>query len=312
MAGGQAASGPAAGATWTGLVDDAALFPPGEAPLPDALPAHAAHRASWYADLVGPFVFPAPRLGELASAPDGGPDGGGDARPLDVSLTLPGGPAGLAPALRHFAAPGGGARLVAVEVVLPEDTTPRELVRTLDRSLPDGVRAFAELPRTARRDAVLDALAGSPHRAKLRTGGTVAAAFPGERELAETIVACVRRGVPFKCTAGLHRAVRHTDPGTGFEHHGFVNVTLATAAALDAAVTDPDPDTVAAILAERSPDELLRRCARLGPDGIAAARASFTSFGSCSVLEPVDDLTALGLLERPRTAPATPTGKTPR
>ena len=32
------------------------------------------------------------------------------------------------------------------------------------------------------------------------------------------------------------------------------------------------------------------------PDRVARARAVFTSFGTCSVLEPVDDLVALGLL----------------
>jgi acyl-CoA synthetase (AMP-forming)/AMP-acid ligase II len=31
----------------------------------------------------------------------------------------------------------------------------------------------------------------------------------------------------FKCTAGLHNAVRHTGQD-GFEHHGFLNVLVAT------------------------------------------------------------------------------------
>ena len=38
------------------LVDDAAMFPPGDLPLADAVAAHRAHRTSPYADLVGPFV----------------------------------------------------------------------------------------------------------------------------------------------------------------------------------------------------------------------------------------------------------------
>jgi hypothetical protein len=33
--------------------------------------------------------------------------------------------------------------------------------------------------------------------------------------------------------------------------------------------------------------------------GLAGARRWFRSFGSCSVLDPVHDLTALGLMEKP-------------
>ena len=47
---------------YTALVDDAAIFPPGNAPLEEAVPAHREHRAAPYGDLVGPFVVQ--RLGE--------------------------------------------------------------------------------------------------------------------------------------------------------------------------------------------------------------------------------------------------------
>lgn len=50
-----------------GLCDDAALFPPGNALLAEAIPAHAAYLQADYDALVGPFVFPAPRLSELAA-----------------------------------------------------------------------------------------------------------------------------------------------------------------------------------------------------------------------------------------------------
>ena len=42
------------------------------------------------------------------------------------------------------------------------------------------------------------------------------------------------RAVPFKCTAGLHHAVRYTDPTTGFRHHGVLNILVATARAVPA------------------------------------------------------------------------------
>src|SRR5690606_20201305 len=41
---------------WHGLVDDAATFPPGDAPLPDAIAAWHQRRSRWYADLASTFV----------------------------------------------------------------------------------------------------------------------------------------------------------------------------------------------------------------------------------------------------------------
>ncbi|MDJ0341876.1 hypothetical protein QMK19_11945 [Streptomyces sp. H10-C2] len=275
---------------WSGLIDDAALFPPGDVPLPRALPAHLGYRTAWFADLVGPFVFPAPRLGELAAALAAVPDG----HALDISLTVPVGAPALPPALDALAKLPA-VRLAAVEIALPDGPSVGDTLTVLDRELPPEVTAHVEVPRGAFGAEVADAIAASRHHAKLRTGGTVATAFPGERELAAALIICARRGLAFKCTAGLHHALRHTDPVTGFEHHGFLNVLLATEAALDGA----ERDAVAALLAERSAGPVRDRVAALGADGVARVRSTFTSVGSCSVHEPVDDLTTLGLLTAP-------------
>ena len=53
---------------FAGLFDDAALFPPGNAAMPDAVSGHAGYRQDWYADLVARFVCPAGRLSELDGA----------------------------------------------------------------------------------------------------------------------------------------------------------------------------------------------------------------------------------------------------
>ncbi|WP_369688696.1 hypothetical protein [Actinomadura kijaniata] len=260
-----------------GLLDDAALFPPGDMPLPDAVPAHHRHHAAWYAELVGPLVFPAPRLHELPDVLDG--------RPIALSVTVPQGPSALAPALKAVA-DLPHASLAAVEIAVPPGTELADLLAVLDEHLTDQVLGYVEVPRDDRRETVLDALAGTRHRAKFRTGGLVPDAHPSERELAGSIHAAVARGVPFKCTAGLHHAVRHTDGS--LEQHGFLNVLLATGAALDGA----SPADLAAILADRSP------AFDLTGERLAAARGAFASFGTCSVADPVDDLLALGLITR--------------
>ncbi|RAJ45710.1 hypothetical protein K388_07305, partial [Streptomyces sp. KhCrAH-43] len=54
---------------------------------------------------------------------------------------------------------------------------------------------------------------------------------------------------------------------------------------------------VRATLAERDADRLAHAITALPAADTATARAAFTSYGSCSVLEPLEDLAALGLLD---------------
>ena len=97
------------------------------------------------------------------------------------------------------------------------------------------------------------------------------------------------KGVAFKATAGLHHALRNTDPDTGFEQHGFLNLLAATGAALDGA----DEARLVTLLADRDAARVADGVRALTP----AVREAFRSFGTCSVTEPVEELTGLGLLD---------------
>jgi hypothetical protein len=273
---------------YTALVDDAAIFPPGNAPLEEAVPAHREHRAAPYGDLVGPFVVSDTRLPDLARLVD--PDGD----PLLVTVVVTGGAGAVEPAYRWATAPG--LEPAGIEVALRDlddlAGSARRTVTAVDRLGVD-VPAYLEpplLPGPPSRSwlAALDEVAGADLRLKLRTGGVTADAFPAEETVATAIDAALDRELPFKCTAGLHHAVRHRAADTGFEHHGFLNVLLATRAALDG-------DDVAAALAERDPDAVVARLAEAGSDALVRARRWFTSFGCCGVRDPYDDLVALSL-----------------
>ena len=267
---------------FNGLFDDAALFPLGYAPMAAAVPAHRQLRGR-LGDLVGPFVVPAARLGELSAHL-------GDGEPVGVSVIAA---AGDLPAAAARVAASPGLTLAAVEVpVVTDAAAAAEAVRVLDGELPAGVPAAVEVPRSAARDEVLDVLAATGHRAKLRTGGVRTALFPAAEELAATLAACVARGVAVKCTAGLHHAVRHTDPATGFAHHGFLNVMTAVSALAAGAAAG----IAAEHLGRTDAGTLVAALRTWTPEHAARTRAAFTSFGTCSVLEPVDDLVALGLL----------------
>jgi hypothetical protein len=185
-------------------------------------------------------------------------------------------------------------RVVAVEVAVPIGVDPAQVVPDLDSAVTDrgDLEAYVELPRDDRRPALLAALAATRYHAKLRTGGVRADLYPDEDELAAAVLACVTAGVAFKATAGLHHAVRNTDPTTGFEQHGFLNLL----AAVDAAQRGADHGEVAALLAQRDAAAVAARVAAL--DGRAGpVRDAFHSFGTCSIDDPRTELTALGLLD---------------
>ena len=265
-----------------GLCDDAAVFPPGNAPLADAVPAYARHLGSAYASVVGPFVLAAKDLDLLAPLVAGLEPGS-----FRLSLTVPLPKLAAAVAYVDEIAP---VRLEALEVALPDDVFAAEVVPSLRRALADrSVPAFVELPRDGRRPQIVDALSGTGFMAKLRTGGVRADLYPDEKELAVAVGSLTAVGVPFKATAGLHHALRNTDPETEFEQHGFLNLLAATGAALDGA----DATELVILLADRDGARVADQVRGLSPE----VRKAFRSFGTCSVTEPVEELAGLGLLD---------------
>lgn len=263
------------------LFDDAALFPPGNAPMPDAVAEHVALGTAWYAELVGRFVCPAGRLAELDAELRRT-----DSR-LPVAVTVPAGPDGLPDAIRT-AHQLPGVQLVAVELPVSVESLDQDLDR-LRPAIENGLQVFAELPAAELTVPVATRLAAAGALAKLRTGGTVQDAFPSRDALAAAVTATVTAGLPFKCTAGLHHAVAHTDPATGLSHYGFLNVLLAVRATQAGA----DPHEPLHNADQRS---LADQVSALTPDQVAEVRGQLRSIGSCSITEPLEDLQLLGLV----------------
>lgn len=283
------------------LIDDAAIFPPGNVPLDRAVAEHLAHREAEYADLVGGFVISDVRLADLIDVLDERDD----EQTLAVNLVVTGGAGAIEPAVR-WATRAPLLTLRSLEFALrAEDDLPqnaRRAIIALDQLEADPeigsaidleeVAVYIEPPRLHGEPShgwlgALDEIATRGLRAKFRTGGVERQAFPTCGELGAAIEAALDRELPFKCTAGLHNAVRHHDRTTDLTHHGFLNVLRATRAALDG-------QDCSDVLAEESAAALLE-----GFDAEEAERTRrwFTGFGSCSVLEPHDDLVDLGLLE---------------
>jgi hypothetical protein len=279
------------------FVDDAAIFPPGNAPLERAVADHVDHRDEEYADLVGGFVVSDLKVADLAQCL---PEVAGSAE-LGVNLVVTGGAGAIEPAV-IWVSRSEGISLRAIEFALRDEEdlahNAQRLIQVVDSlgEQLDDVPVFAEPPPP--RDtpshgwlAALDELAAREIHLKFRTGGATADLFPTAAQLAVCIEAALDRELPFKCTAGLHNAVRHTDPETGFEHHGFLNVLLATRTSLDGGA----PDEVARVLEQTDGAAMAERLSA-DPDEARRTRRWFSSFGSCSVLDAHEDLVELGLL----------------
>ena len=212
--------------------------------------------------MVGPFLCPASRLAELDACVAAGAE-----RPRSIGVVCYAGERGWQ---RAFAVPG----LVQVEAPLGAGM-PRP---------PGRVLAYLELPHHGPVDEALDAVAAAGARAKVRCGGQTPAAVPSVAWLASVLVGCAARGLALKATAGLHQPYRAN--GSEAPRHGFVNLLAAVAVAR----TRAPVAEVAAVLALEEAD------AGHLSDRVGGARQMLASIGTCSIDEPIEALTARGLL----------------
>ncbi|GAB2582815.1 hypothetical protein Aab01nite_60470 [Paractinoplanes abujensis] len=268
---------------FAGLVDDASLLPPSPTGVAEAVAKHDEHRAGWFAGLLGPLLVPASLIGADVPAHD-----------LPVALVGDVSVGAVPVAVQKLRAAGGQVQhLEAAVARRGEDPQPGLAgLRSLAESDTD-LRVYAEIPLSWGLLAALDAVAraradGLPMAPKFRVGGLAAELFPTPVELAAVLCACRDRELPFRLAAGLRHAIRHTDPETGFTHHGFLNVLAASASAQDGG----EVAEVAEVLAATHPVPLVEACRARRSE----PRPLFAGFGAANVVEPLTELVRLGLI----------------
>ncbi|HZT79013.1 MAG TPA: hypothetical protein VFA26_02225 [Gemmataceae bacterium] len=309
----------------SGVVDYAGLFPPAKLPLDDSIRNYARYRTGPDAWMLGRFICPAARLGELMPYL---PELFADGPPLAVSALGRGGNTlrefleGLRDdleALLAFRAKCEGRAVVDVlELKLPGELLRHDREKELGAAVhgpaellarAGGAPAlFCEIPFEpgwgVRLAFLLRALAQDPGRGKgfkFRCGGLEASAFPPPGDVALALTACRQERVPLKFTAGLHHPVRHFDRGVRAMMHGFLNVFGAGVLAFAHGL---DRDRLLPLLEDEDAADFVFDEAGFRWQGLrattaqieAARRQLVLSFGSCSFDEPRDDLRALGLL----------------
>jgi hypothetical protein len=288
-----------------GAIDYAGLFPPAQLSMAEAVENYAGYLRGGEAWALGRFVVPASRLDEFGRAAVGHlpTDGAGEPWRLSVLLAADADPGPLV-AFNAAHANAALADTVEVKASLPEEVAAAgALARTMV--------TYVEIPTHEDPSRMVDAVRAVGARAKIRTGGTTADAFPSATDVLRFMKACLAAGVPFKATAGLHHPLRaeyaltYAKDAPRGTMYGYLNVFL-TAAWLAAGLPD---EAALALLEERDPsafaleDEGVRWNDRVltGTELARARERVIMGFGSCSFREPLDDAKDLGLGEGPGT-----------
>ena len=286
------------------LIDYAGLFPPASLPMARSVANYDAYLQSEWNAMLGRFIVPASRLDEFQKALTGLPaPGDGDCRNWRLSVLLGADPVADVARLRECNArlDDKSGRTAIIESVETKMTTAEEVSR-ISGIIPSELATYFEIP-LSHCSACITTLAGSRRRAKIRMGGETADKFPTSESVIEFMRECAAANVPFKATAGLHHPLRsvhrltHQPESASGMMHGFLNVFLAAAflrAGMEAEVAQQLLEEQSAQAFHFDWDRVAWRQHQLRQDDIAAARLHFAiSFGSCSFIEPIDDLRSL-------------------
>lgn len=292
-----------------GIVDYAGVYPPAALDMAVAVRHYAHYRAGGAGWMLGRFVCPASALATFSQLADPLLPRDAGAIPWRLSVTA----SGDIPAdLDRMAAFNERHRVCFEECGAIVDaydvrvSSAAELA-SVNAAIPQELVTYLEVPFAHALD-LLPRIAATGRRAKMRTGGVVADAFPSTDSIIAFLQTCIAHNITAKATAGLHHALRGAyrltydaaaPTGSMF---GYVNVFLAAALLANG----EDAALAAQLLEESDPTTLsideVQVSWRSATGIITLDRALLqrvretllVSFGSCSFTEPVDDLKSLG------------------
>jgi hypothetical protein len=284
------------------ILDDAALVSPGpRREMGDVVAAHLDARIGEHGGLLGALVVPVSRLQEfVAELVKRRPSA-----PLPVALSVDTGLGGVPKALSLTSSRAALLTTGTVEMPAPHDVDSIWLERVTE-FVPDEVVAVVE-PRRPDADGSDDwidgvrRVVGHGCRPKLRCGGDRAGVFPGVTDVSRFLAVVAASGRSFTASIGLQSAARHVDPETGFDHHGWLNLLVAVARALEAApadgaVSDELVEEVRSALEATDADALAREAAAFDEGTAGRVRGLLSSFGSTAPADQGAEMARLGLV----------------
>jgi hypothetical protein len=294
-----------------GLIDYAGLFPPAALDMSTAAREYAEYRESEYRWALGRFVIPVARLDEFEKAAEGVlPDRVGEGNDLWRLSALGGGDLSfdlnrIDEFNQKHSMLDSSAGVAIIDTIEIKAERPADIENAM-RLMPAKLTPYFEIPISDDPSELIKKIVEIEARAKVRTGGVTADAFPSSFNLSRFIKICAEDDVPFKATAGLHHPLRSVNKLTyapdseSAMMHGSLNVFLAAAFAQ----SGMDVDRLVELLEEKSPeafqfdsggvtwrDEMVVRGQLRNARSLLAI-----AFGSCSFEEPIEDLKKIGLL----------------
>jgi len=286
----------------TEIVDYAGLFPPSQLSMAESVNNYAAYKNSRFSWMLGHFVLPVSRLDEFAEMGKDSFSKNEDAWRLSVLAGE-----NIYETVQRIEDFNGKFAANAIADALEIKAANSLEIDNIAAPIPGNLNAYFELPLNENLTDSIATLAAVKHRAKIRTGGITPEAFPSAEEITRFMRICLAANVPFKATAGLHHPLRCQKPLTYEKDapvgmmNGFLNVFLAAGFAQQGF----KPKLIQELLMDKREDNFL-----FDDDGILWRQEYFIStsqlkhlrtrgaisFGSCSFVEPIDDLKEIGIL----------------
>ncbi len=223
----------AVSALMSGLIDYAGLFPPAELDMPGAVERYDEYLRGPDAASLGRFIVPSSRLDEMEAVAGNLLSRAGAGRWRIAVIAGENARAAVGRVLRFNAAHANNSNSLADTLEVMADSSAS--ITAIAAEIPQSLSSYFEIPLDENLAASVAAIKKAGARAKIRTGGVGARAFPSATEVLCFLEACNAAGVAFKATAGLHHAVRAAYPLT-YEANaesatmfGYLNIFLGAA-----------------------------------------------------------------------------------
>lgn len=270
--------------------------------MPQAVANYAQYKTSHYKWMLGRFVVPVARLDEFTTSATGHFKIGEEAWRLSVLASDD-----IYETVRQVTEFNDAHAANAICDALEVKAATSFEINEICEALPANLATYFEIPVNGNLADLISTLAICGQRAKIRTGGVTEDAFPPVERITRFMRVCLAANVPFKATAGLHHALRCYKPLTYEPNapeammNGFLNVFLAAAFLRQGS----QPRLIYDLLKDRRADDfhfddngvLWRQEHLVNSLQIENLRIrGAISFGSCSFVEPIEDLQEIGLL----------------
>ncbi len=284
------------------MIDYAGLFPPSQLSMPEAVANYAAYKNGNYSWMLGRFVVPVNRLDEFSESAKEFFSPDMESWKLSVLAGED-----IYETVSKIADFNAEHATHAVCDSLEVKAHTNFSINKAAEAVPPNLATYFEIPLREDLADLFSTLAIRKQRAKIRTGGITADAFPTAAQITRFMSVCLAANIPFKATAGLHIPIRCLKPLTYEKDapentmNGFLNVFLAAGFLKQ--------NYQRSLVHELLEDERVENFT-FEDDGVWWRRKHFLStaqlktlrekniisFGSCSFDEPIADLREIGIL----------------